>query len=117
MMKPLESVFQHGSVGLFQEIAPDFDDIVRSDRQEVLVEGGVMELAEGYAVAGHGLAFGVAVRNDVRCVEQHAVLQPAERALLAIGMQNSLAKGLLMNALAGETGNVAATDFGVGLYG
>lgn len=46
----LQAVTQHRAVFFFQDIGPDLDEVVRSDPEEHLVEGRVMQLAEGEAV-------------------------------------------------------------------
>ena len=46
-VKPLQTVEQHRTVLLFENVAADFDDPVRAYGDEVLVVRGVMQLAEG----------------------------------------------------------------------
>jgi hypothetical protein len=42
----LEAVPEHGAVGLFENVPADLDGQVGPDPEDVLVKGGVMDLAE-----------------------------------------------------------------------
>jgi hypothetical protein len=49
-VKPLKAMNQHRAVRLFQDIPAYFDDVVRPDPNQIGVERGVMESAEGDAI-------------------------------------------------------------------
>src|SRR5580698_8365682 len=116
-MQALQTMLKHRPIVLRQQITPDLNHTVRTDRKKMIVECCVMQLAEGNAIAGRGLTLRIAVRYDVRRIEQHPMLQPTQRALITVCVQHPLAKGLLMDPPAGEAGNVSATNLGIGLYG
>ena len=46
-VKALEAVDEHRAVLLLENVAPHLDDAVGSDPEEVLVESGVVQLAQG----------------------------------------------------------------------
>src|SRR3990172_10096787 len=61
----LEAHDEHRAVRLGEDGWADLDDVVGPDGEEEAIEGGVMELAQGDAVADQRLALGVAVGRDV----------------------------------------------------
>ena len=75
-MKPFQAVEQHRAVLLLEDVAPDLDDSVRTHTDEQLVERGVMQFAQRKPV-GHARRSGLAVRHDVRGVEQLVVTEAA----------------------------------------
>ena len=66
----LEAVPEHRTIDLFQNVAPDFDDVVGSHAKDVRVKRRVVELAEGESVGNDRLAARVPVRKDVRGFEE-----------------------------------------------
>jgi hypothetical protein len=46
-MEPLEAMLQHWAVGFFQDILSNFNDIVGPDADDISIECGVVEFAEG----------------------------------------------------------------------
>jgi hypothetical protein len=60
---------QHWAVDLAEYVAADFDDQIGADAEDVVVEGGVMDLAQGEAVRDYRPAQRMEVRQDVRSVE------------------------------------------------
>lgn len=77
---------------------PHFDRVVGPDCQEEAVESGMMELAEREPVAHNRIALVLRIRDDVRRVEQFLMPKMADGALLAISLENALAKLPLVNA-------------------
>jgi hypothetical protein len=69
----LESVHQHGAAGFGQGTLIDLDNPVWADAEEILIVGGVVNLAETQAVANDRETRVVCVRPDVGGVEQFAV--------------------------------------------
>ena len=65
----LKAVEQHRAVALVQDVAPNFDGVVRANRQEKRVEGGVVQLAERHAVSYQWCPL-FAVGHDVGSIEQ-----------------------------------------------
>ena len=78
-----------------------------------MIESGVVEFAEGDAVANHGFAFRVAVSCDVCGVEQLLVAKQAQRAPLLIGTDYALSEDNLMEPLSDGPRHVLATRVGV----
>ncbi len=86
----LEAHDEHRAVRFGEDGRADLDDVVGSDGEEEPIERGVVELAQGDAVADHRLALGVAVWRDVRRVQELLVAQPAEGAALGVGAKYPL---------------------------
>ena len=63
LVQRLETVFEHGSVLLFQHVAVHLNDIIRADPDDLLVICGVVDLAQGKAVLDDGLAVRLPVRD------------------------------------------------------
>jgi hypothetical protein len=74
----------------------------------VAVEGGVMELAEGHAVAHHRVPLGMAIGRDVSGVQQFLVPEAAQCASLLVSTQHPFAERLLMETLANGPRHVLA---------
>jgi len=71
----LQAVPEHRTVDLFQNVAPDFDDVVGSHAEDARVEGRVVQLAEGESVGNDRLAARVSIGKDVRGFEELTVTQ------------------------------------------
>ncbi len=84
-MESLDGVSERGAIRLVQQIVPDLDDVVRTDPHEELIEYRVMEPAECEAIGHNRLSVGLRVRDDMRSVQELAVLQAAECTLVPIG--------------------------------
>ena len=106
-MEILKSVAQHGTVALLQHVFPNVHVQVRIDSQDVLVVGGVVDLAERETVPNLRDAGLFPVRHDMRRIQQFAAVQTTERAALAIGPQNAAAEAHLVKAPLGGDGHVA----------
>lgn len=72
--------------------------MVGADTEDLSIEGCVVESAECQAVRDDRLTPGVAVRNDVRRLEQLGVPQTANGTTVLVGLQHSLPEGRLMEA-------------------
>ena len=88
---------QHRSVVLLENFAPNLDQAVRANTDEVLVERCMMEFAQGKSIWNPRLTT-VLGRNDVRSVEEFAMLETTDCALSPIGAEDPLAKGALVKA-------------------
>ena len=65
-MKLLQSMAEHRTVFLLKDVGADFDQEVRSDAQNVLVKGCVVDLAQRQTVRDLGETMWVTVRKYVR---------------------------------------------------
>src|SRR4051812_10486302 len=81
----LEPMPQHRAVDLGEDVLPNVDACVRIDTHNVRVVRRVMDLAQPETVGDEWLAAWIPILEDVRRIEQLAVAQSANRALLAIG--------------------------------
>ena len=104
----LEAVSEHGAVDLGEDVAPDLDLEVRPDSQDVAVEGGVVDLAEGQSVGHFRDAQCFAVTDDVRRVEELAVLQAADGACMSIGPHHTVPERSLVESLQRQAAGVDA---------
>ena len=81
---------EHGAVRFGEDRRTDLDDVVGSNGEEEAIERGVMELAQGDAVADDRVALGVALGRDVGCVQELQVAQPAERTALGVRQREAV---------------------------
>src|SRR5687767_3687926 len=95
-----------------ENVLADVDDEVGADAHDVRVESTMMEAAEGEAVRDDGFTPWVAIRKDVRRVEQLGVAQPADGASLLIRAEDAPPEALLVQAPACQLGDVPATSLG-----
>ena len=72
--------------------------VVGRHADQVVVERAVVDRAETQAVAHLGLAVHLEIADDVRRVEQAALLQPTDRAALAVGRHDPAAEPSLVDA-------------------
>jgi len=63
-------MLKHRSITLKQHIFPNLNCVVGPNGKEVLVECGMVKLAQCYAVFDNRLTFRVAVRNNMSSVKQ-----------------------------------------------
>ena len=103
----LDPASEHPAVDLLEHVLPDVEGEVRTDAEDLVVEGGVVDLARGEAVRNDGLSVRLAVGDDVRGVQELSVLG-ADRALAVVGEQHLGAEDALMQAGLGEALGVAA---------
>ena len=61
----LESVLEHWPIDLVEQPLVDPNHEARGDPQEVPIEGGVVDLAQGHSVGHDGLATFLTVTDDV----------------------------------------------------
>lgn len=84
----LDPVLEHGAVDLVQDVAPNPDLEVRANADDVLVEAGVMDLAESQPVWDYRLTEGVLVAEDVAGVQQAGVSKVAHGAAAFVCLQH-----------------------------
>jgi len=68
-MNPLEPVQEHRTIPFSEDVAAHFENAVWTDPDQIVVEGGVMELAQREAVRDDRFASRMGVGKDVRGVE------------------------------------------------
>ena len=105
-------MLQHRPVDLLQQIRADLDDEIGPDTEDVAVVGGVMDLAEGQAIAHGGNTRLLTVRDDVRGVKERTVSQGAHRASRVVGAQHGGPEDRLVEALPRLAQNVTAQVLG-----
>jgi len=93
----LEPLAEHRAVGLAAKRRGDVNDAARVDAHQVAVVGEVMDRAEGEAV-GDLLDPAAGELGDVRGLHELAALQRADRAAVAVGVQDLAPKALLAQA-------------------
>lgn len=95
----LKSVFQHGAVNLPEDVLANVHNGVWSDAQNVRVVSRMMDLAEPDAIAHHWLALRMAIRKDMRGIEQYNVFEATDGALASIRCEYLTAKVSLVQTL------------------
>lgn len=105
----LQSVTQHRSIDFFEQILPNLDgEVVRPYSQDLLVERGVMDLAQREAI-GHGRnASFLRVRHDVRGVEEFGVPKGADSAAGLVRAHHHPPEDWLMKPLLDLAGHISA---------
>ena len=88
---------QHRSVVLLENFAPNLNETVRANTDEVLVERCMMEFAQRKSIWNPRLT-AVLVSNDVSSIEEFAMLESTDCALSPIGAKDPLAKRALVKA-------------------
>jgi hypothetical protein len=99
-VKGLDRMNESRAVTLPENVRPDFQDVIGTHAQKMLVESRMMKLAQGKSIADHRLSLRFRIGNDVGRVQKLLVPEPAKGALAAIGVQHPLAESPLMETLA-----------------
>jgi hypothetical protein len=102
----LETVSQHRSVDLVENVLAHLDDVVGPQADDLVVEGGVMDLAQREAVGDHRCTT-ERVGDDVGRIQEFDVLQLTHRAGVPVRAQHVDAERRLVEALLGEAAVVA----------
>jgi len=69
VMEALQAVLQHGAVRFLEEVGAHLNDPLGRYAQEQLIEGSVVNLAEGESVRHHRIPRGILVGDDVRRIQ------------------------------------------------
>ena len=95
----LDSISQHWTVALREDIRSDFCDVVGANPENVRVECRVMNLAECQSIRHDWLAadFG-AIWDDMGSIEQLHMAQLADSARCSVSTQDDLPEARLMEA-------------------
>lgn len=99
-------MLQHRSVDFFEHVKAHLDAVIGMDADDVRVECRVMDFTERQPVGDLRLPFGIAVRDDVRGLQQLVVPQATNRAMFAVDFQHSLVERLPVEALTNTRPNV-----------
>jgi len=87
------------SVLFLENILPDFDDVIRPNSEDVIVECSVVDGAHGHTVWNDGFAaFGIFL--DVSSIQQYLMPQMAECACGSISKEDPAPKQALMQSAA-----------------
>ena len=93
---------EHRTVDFAKDVFPNLNDEIGPDADDVVVEGRVMQLAQGKAVGDYRIASRLSIRDDVCSVKQFFVTKLAKRACAAIRSEDSFTKACLMKTLLHE---------------
>ena len=52
-MQSLQPMTQHGAIGLFKNVSPDLDNKIRTNAEKEIIEGCVVQLAQGYTISNN----------------------------------------------------------------
>jgi hypothetical protein len=107
-VEALQAMNQHGAVRLIQDVGPNLDDVIRRDADDVSAERGMMECAKCNTVWHRRQPERIGIRNDMRGFEELVAPQAADRAMVLVSSNNTLAKLPLMQTLAEHTRYVAS---------
>ena len=108
-MEALQPVKQHGSVDLIQHCGADLDNEVGPNSHDVLIEGGVVKLAQGETVANGGFA-STGVGKNVGGIQELLVTQAADRTSLSVGTDHALPEAGLMESNQLDPCRISAPD-------
>ena len=100
-MTLLQAILQHRSIHLIQQVGLNLHDEVRANTENVAVVGSVMDLAQRQAITHRSQPAFMAVRDDVRRVQQLRVCQRADCTTRSVRSHDRRAKHGLVNTLLG----------------
>ena len=103
----LETVPKHRTVDFIKNVLAHLDDQIRTDADDVAVEGSVVQLAQCQPIRDHRFAPHMGIRENVGGIEQLHVVEAAHCAGLPIGTEHAVAEGELMNSVTRQSGQVA----------
>lgn len=98
----LPAVLPHRTIDLGQQLCRHLEDQLGAHPDEVVVEGGMVDLAQREPVWHHRLAPGGRIRQDVRRVQQVRRPQPTDRAAPLVGPQDPSREERLVQPLLGQ---------------
>jgi hypothetical protein len=108
----LEAHHEHRAVRFPQDGRAHLDDVVGPNGEEEPIERGVMQLAQGDAVADDRLALDIAVGRDVRRVQEFLVSESAQRASFRVRSNHPLTEGDLVQPTAERCGHIRTPRLG-----
>jgi len=98
---------QHGAVLFLQHAGSNIDDQIRTYPQEVSVEGGVMELAQGQPVTNRRQST-LMVRDNMGRVQELLVSQGTDCAVSSVRFQDAASEAGLVESLLGKDRDIVA---------
>nr|WP_084956277.1 DEAD/DEAH box helicase family protein [Thermoactinospora rubra] len=106
----LQAVLEHRPVDLFEDIGPYLDHQVGTNPEDVLVIGGMVDLAQRQPVGHRGDAAFLPVRDDVGGIKQRQMPEVAHRAARLVRLDHPLPEDRLVEPPPGHADGVAALD-------
>jgi hypothetical protein len=103
---------EHRPILLPKNVPTDLDNEIGTNTEDVPIERGMVELAEGKTVGNGRFAQRVAVRQDVGGIEQLHMTQPAHGALFPIRSEHTFSERDLMHPHVYLGGDVAPSNLG-----
>jgi hypothetical protein len=97
-MEALEAVLEHWPVDLLQDVEPDVDFQVGRHAEDVPVECRVVQRAQRESVRHDRPPARMPVGQDMGRIEELLVSEPADRASLAVRLQDTHPEPTLMEA-------------------
>ena len=95
-LKSLKAVAEHGPIGFVQDVRTNFNNVVRSDADDMGVESSVMQSTKCEAIGNPWFAERVSVAEDMCRVQELAMPETTNCAMLAVRLQHSLSERLLV---------------------
>ena len=108
-MQPLDGMPECWTINLFENVRANLNDVVWAHSQEESIEGRVVQAAERQPVSHSRLTPWFRIRDDVGRIQQLAMPEATEGALIAVGKKYALAEHPLVKALARKRRDVFAT--------
>ncbi len=90
---------EHRSVGLPEDVLAYLDDEIWPNADDVVVESGMMQLAQREAIGDDRLATRLSIGDDVGRVEQFLMPELTQGASTPVRGEDALAKPSLMQSL------------------
>ena len=86
------------AINFLKNVGADFDDVVRSHRQEKSIKRRMVQSTQGNSVPDNRFAFRLCIRHDVGRIQQLTMPQTAKSALILVCAENPLAERPLMQS-------------------
>jgi hypothetical protein len=92
----LQAKPKHRTIDLFEDISPDFDNVVRPNAEDVLIKRRMVQLAQGNPICNDWLSIRIGIWGDMSCLKQGHMTKPAQCALLLVCSQDPFPEQALM---------------------
>lgn len=99
----LQAILQHGTIDFCEDILSHVYRVVWINTNDAMIEGGMMNLAQGKPIGHLRNPCIICIGNDVRGIEQLPVSQVAHGAPLTICMDDHLPESALVQAVSVST--------------
>ena len=109
-VKRLNGMLECWTICFLKNVGSNFDDVVRAHSQEELVEGRMVQPAEGQSVANDRLASWFRIGNNAGRIQQLTVSQMTEGTLMPIGEKYTLTKSALVQSATCQRRDIFASD-------